>query len=305
MSVENQASPGADASPLRVLRHGEILKEIGNAGTSQYPLGRDRSLVFASAEDEQRWKENTSEDGVDKHETEADATRVFKVATGIACLVLLLLTAGFLLESIFEGKLLQHWWKIILSAVLLVGGLRVFSAACDEEQEGEAAGWENNPHFTYRVFNLNHPMFPKDNPLAGCGTTIFNLRNKQAMIGDKQGSEKELGTSSTPLDTGESTYRMLKEYEQYLDMAGKFAKLWPDADQSTRDAMAGDMDAKAKTLRTVCATYQTDAQQVAKINREKRNYLDQQEAETNSIISHAKAVEASDKYKRIRTQYDL
>lgn len=298
----NQTTP--NETPFVRLEHDELPTIIRQDGTVCHPFGEKRSLIFASVKEEQRWRKNISslEAEVDVRQLHSAGWKIVGIVLALGFGVSLFFLLAFLVETILTGHILEYWWKILVSAISTVGVayLAILASGVEEKH-----GQETRSAFTYQVFNLEHPMFPKNNPLVQYGATIFALRNKQAMIGDKQGSEKELGTSSTLLDTGESTHRMLKEYEQYLDMAGKFANLWPDADQSTRDAMVGDMDAKAKTLRTVCATYQTDAQQVAKINREKRNYLDQQEVETNSIISHAKAVEASDKYKRIRTQYDL
>ena len=228
-------------------------------------------------------------------------------------LPLILLAFGFGVYCLAAGDFDLPLGSVIGNTGVALGGFgAMFGIAflvccldfCSEQAKGSARR-ELSFGFPYWMVALEHPMFPKNNPLVQYGTTIFALRNKQFGIGEKQGFKERLGVSSTPLDTGESTRRMLEEHEKYLGMAGRFAELWPDADQPTRAAIVKDMDEKAEALRTACANYQADVEQIAKINREKHNYLIQQKAKTDSIMSEAKAEEAADKYTRIRAQYDF
>ena len=300
--LNNQTTP--NETPFVHLEHDDLPTIIGKYGTVCYPFGERGNLVFASAKEGQRWRKNVSS-------LKAKSDKL-QITFGGQPIVGALLELGFLISAIsmfgslgamiVPGNFLENWWTFLASAFFAMGLLGIimhnFSAEDERDRSTRAA-------FTYQVFNLHHPMFPKDSPLVEYGTTILALQNRQSGIDEKQDFEEGLGASSMILDTGESTHLMLEEYDQYLDVAGKFAKLWPDADQPTRDAIAKDMAAKAEKLRTACASYQTDADQMAKIDREKQNYLAQQEAEAENIIAKAKAVAAADEYKVIKERYNL
>ena len=290
-------------TPFVHLEHDELPTIIRQDGTVCYPFGEKRSLIFASVKEEQRWRKNISslEAEVDVRQLHSAGWKIVGIVLALGFGVSLFFLLAFLVEIILTGHILEYWWKILVSAISIVGVAYLAILASRVE---EKYGQETRSAFTYQVFTLHHPMFPKNNPLVQYGTTIFALRNRQFGSGEKQGFKERLGVSSTPLDTGESTRRMLEEHEKYLGMAGRFAELWPDADQPTRAAIAKDMTEKAEKLRTACAKYQADADRMAMINREKQDYLAQQEAETKTIMAKAKAEEAADKYRRVKAQYD-
>ena len=303
MTFDSPAKPESDANPIVRFEHDELPTITSLDGTGHYPFGEKKNLIFASVKEEQRWKTNVSslERGIDERKPENEGNKIIRAVAAVGLFLSCYWFFIPLLEIILTGKILEHGWKSLLAAISFVGILYLMDCYGQADEKNRR---KIRSGFTYRVFNLRHPMFPKNNPLVQYGTTIFTLRNKRSRSGEKQNFEEGLDTSSTPLDTGESTHLMLEEYDQYLDMAGKFAKLWPDADQPTRAAIAKDMAAKAEKLRTACANYQTDADQMAKINREKQDYLAQQEAETKTIMAKAKAEEAADAYRRVKAQYD-
>lgn len=298
----NQTTP--NETPFVRLEHDELPTIIRKYGAVCYPFGERGNLVFASAKEGQRWRKNVS----------SLKTKSYKLQITFGGLPIgeALLELGFLISTItmfgslgaiiVTGNFLENWWTFLVSAFSAMGLLGVIMHNLNAEDERDRS---TRAAFTYQVFNLHHPMFPKDSPLVEYGTTIFALQNRQSGIDGKQGFEEDLGASSMILDTGESTRHMLEEHEKYLGMASRFAKLWPDADQPTRDVIVEDMATKAESLRTACANYQADADQMAKIDREKQNYLAQQEAEAENIIAKAKAEEVADEYRRIKAQYDF
>lgn len=298
----NQTTP--NETPFVRLEHDELPTIIRKYGAVCYPFGERGNLVFASAKEGQRWRKNVS----------SLKTKSYKlqITFGGQPIVRALLELGFLISTItmfgslgaiiVTGNFLENWWTFLVSAFSAMGLLGVIMHNLNAEDKRDRS---TRAAFTYQVFNLHHPMFPKDSPLVEYGTTIFALQNRQSGIDGKQGFEEDLGASSMILDTGESTRHMLEEHEKYLGMASRFAKLWPDADQPTRDAIVEDMATKVESLRTACANYQADADQMAKIDREKQNYLAQQEAEAENIIAKAKAEEVADEYRRIKAQYDF
>ena len=298
----NQTTP--NETPFVHLEHDELPTIIGKYGTVCYPFGERGNLVFASAKEGQRWRKNVSS-------LKAKSYKL-QITFGGQLIVGALLELGFLISAItmfgslgaiiVTGNFHENWWTFLVSAFSAMGLLGIIMHNLNAEDERDRS---TRAAFTYQVFNLHHPMFPKDSPLVEYGTTIFALQNRQSGIDGKQDFEEGLGASSMILDTGESTRHMLEKHEKYLGMASRFAKLWPDADQPTRDAIVEDMATKAESLRAACANYQADADQMAKIDREKQNYLAQQEAEAENIIAKAKAEEVADEYKVIKERYNL
>ena len=290
-------------TPFVHLEHDELPTIIRQDGTVCYPFGEKRSLIFASVKEEQRWRKNVSslKTKSDKLQITFGGLPIGEALLDLGFLISTITMFGSLGAIIVTGNFLENWWTFLASAFSAMGLLGIIMHNLNAEDERDRS---TRAAFTYQVFNLHHPMFPKDSPLVEYGTAIFALQNRQSGIDGKQGFEEDLGASSMILDTGESTRHMLEEHEKYLGMASRFAKLWPDADQPTRDAIVKDMEEKAEALRTACANYQADADQMAKIDREKQNYLAQQEAEAENIMAKAKAEEAADKYRRVKAQYD-
>ena len=298
----NQTTP--NETPFVRLEHDELPTIIRKYGAVCYPFGERGNLVFASAKEGQRWRKNVSslKTKSDKLQITFGGLPIGEALLDLGFLISTITMFGSLGAIIVTGNFLENWWTFLASAFSAMGLLGIIMHNLNAEDERDRS---TRAAFTYQVFNLHHPMFPKDSPLVEYGTAIFALQNRQSGIDGKQGFEEDLGASSMILDTGESTRHMLEEHEKYLGMASRFAKLWPDADQPTRDAIVEDMATKAESLRTACANYQADADQMAKIDREKQNYLAQQEAEAENIIAKAKAEEVADEYRRIKAQYDF
>lgn len=298
----NQTTP--NETPFVRLEHDELPTIIRKYGAVCYPFGERGNLVFASAKEGQRWRKNVSslKTKSDKLQITFGGLPIGEALLDLGFLISTITMFGSLGAIIVTGNFLENWWTFLASAFSAMGLLGIIMHNLNAEDERDRS---TRAAFTYQVFNLHHPMFPKDSPLVEYGTAIFALQNRQSGIDGKQGFEEDLGASSMILDTGESTRHMLEEHEKYLGMASRFAKLWPDADQPTRDAIVKDMEEKAEALRTACANYQADADQMAKIDREKQNYLAQQEAEAENIIAKAKAEEVADEYRRIKAQYDF
>lgn len=298
----NQTTP--NETPFVRLEHDELPTIIRKYGAVCYPFGERGNLVFASAKEGQRWRKNVSslKTKSDKLQITFGGLPIGEALLDLGFLISTITMFGSLGAIIVTGNFLENWWTFLASAFSAMGLLGIIMHNLNAEDERDRS---TRAAFTYQVFNLHHPMFPKDSPLVEYGTAIFALQNRQSGIDGKQGFEEDLGASSMILDTGESTRHMLEEHEKYLGMASRFAKLWPDADQPTRDAIVEDMATKAESLRAACANYQADADQMAKIDREKQNYLAQQEAEAENIIAKAKAEEVADEYRRIKAQYDF
>ena len=291
-------------TPFVHLEHDELPTIIRQDGTVCYPFGEKRSLIFASVKEEQRWRKNVSslKTKSDKLQITFGGLPIGEALLDLGFLISTITMFGSLGAIIVTGNFLENWWTFLASAFSAMGLLGIIMHNLNAEDERDRS---TRAAFTYQVFNLHHPMFPKDSPLVEYGTAIFALQNRQSGIDGKQGFEEDLGASSMILDTDESTRHMLEEHEKYLGMAGRFAELWPDADQPTRDAIVKDMEEKAEALRTACANYQADADWMVMINREKQDYLAQQEAEAETIITEAKAAEAADEYKVIKERYNL
>lgn len=310
MTFDSPVKIESDVNPIVCFERGDLPTRITVDDATYYPFVSELNLDFSSVNEGQRWIKDlsTRERRIEKLGKRAKS---FENAVHVS-LFLILVAFGFAFYCLAAGDFDLPLGSVIGNTGMALGGfgamfgiafLACYLDSCSEQAEGSARR-ELSFGFPYRMVALDHPMFPKNNPLVQYGATIFALRNKQSGIGEKQGFKKRLGVSSTPLDTGESTRRMLEEHEKYLGMAGRFAELWPDADQPTRAAIAKDMEEKADKLRTACANYQADADRMVMINREKQDYLAQQEAETKTIMAKAKAEEAADKYRRVKAQYD-
>lgn len=311
MTFDSPVKIESDVNPIVCFERGDLPTRITVDDATYYPFVSEMNLDFSSVNEGQRWIKDLSarERRIGKLGKRAKS---FENAVHVS-LFLPLLAFGFGLYCFASDAFDLPLSSVIGNTGMALGGfgamfgivfLGSYLDVCREQAEGSARR-ELSFGFPYRMVALDHPMFPKNNPLVQYGATIFALRNKQFGIGEKQGFKERLGVSSTPLDTGESTRRMLEEHEKYLGMAGRFAELWPDADQPTRAAIVKDMEEKAEALRTACANYQADVDQIAKINREKQDYLAQQEAEAETIITEAKAAEAADEYRRVKAQYDF
>ena len=292
--------------PIHFIEHDDLPTIVGEDGAINYPFGEKNNLVFASANEAQRWKKNVSINTGKKlgYETQIRTLKDFWIA--VAGLFILTGALSFLL--CFFGDItykdLPPETMLISGAGFALTGIMFAATPFTIRSIRKAADQERTEN-TYEVFNLEHPLFSKNELLARYSGTIFDLQDGPANLETNRDRGKDAYTAPSAIETGETTRRMLEEHEKYLGMASRFAKLWPDADQPTRDAIVKDMEEKAEALRTACANYQADADQMAKIDREKQDYLAQQEAEAETIITEAKAAEAADEYKVIKERYNL
>lgn len=307
MDRKSPEVPTSDLKPIHFIEHDDLPTIVGQDGTINYPFGEKNNLVFASANDAHRWKKNSSDDPNKRHRYETDI-RFLKYVSFAAPCSLAMSGIALLFLYFFDDRLNED---ISLESMLIgeagfavygVFFVMLFAAAIRRNRK---AIEQNRAENTYQVLNLEHPLFLKKELFARYGGTIFDLQNDPAILEGNRDRIEDTHTEPAAIETGDSTRRMLNEHEEYLGAARRIAELWPDADQPTRDAIVEDMNRKSEKLRAACANYQADADQIAMINREKQDYLAQQEAETKTIIAEAKAVEAADEYKVIKERYNL
>lgn len=304
MDRKSPETPTFNLNPIHVIEHDDLPTIIGEDGEVTYPFGEKNSLAFASVNDARRWKKNVSAKTSKKHsyETQVQIIKEFWIAmtgllTFVGTLLFLLCFFGDVTYKDFppdimlvSGGSFALYGALLATTPIMIKSMRTAM----ERSRAES---------TYQVLNLDHPLFIKNELLARYGGIILDLQNNPANLEANSDRSEDVHTSPAAIETGESTRRMLNEYEEYLGAARRIAGLWPDADQPTRDAILADMNRKTEKLRTACANYQADADQIATINREKQDYLDQKHTEAEAILAEAKAVEAAEEYKRIRAQY--
>lgn len=314
MDRKSPEVPTSNLKPIHFIEHDDLPTIVGEDGTINYPFGEKNNLVFASANDAHRWKENASAKTNKKRSYETQKRNLkdsWIAMTGIQILLVVLpLLLCFFGDITYKDIAYKELPSDVIDVILISGAgfalCSVLSAIAPFRiRRIKKAAEQNRVKSTYQVFNLEHPLFLKNELLARYSGTIFDLQNDPANLESNRGRGKNAYTSPAAIETGDSTRRMLNEHEEYLGAARRIAELWPDADQPTRDVIVKDMAEKAETLRTACANYQTDADQMATIDREKQDYLAQQEAEAKTIVTEAKAVAAADEYKVIKERYNL
>ena len=310
MDRKSPEAPTSNLKPIHFIEHDDLPTIVGEDGTINYPFGEKNNLVFASANDAQRWKENASAKTNKKrrYEMQIRTLKEFWIAmTG-----LLILSGGLFLLLCFFGDIT---YKDFPSDVMLVSGTALalygvlLAATPSNIRSIRKAAEQDRVESTYQVLNLEHPLFLENDLLAQYGGTIFDLQNDPANLESNRGRSKNAYTSPAAIETGDSTRRMLNEHEEYLGAARRIAELWPDADQPTRAVIVDDMNRKAEKLSAACADYQEDADYLLQLdqanNTAREEYLAQQEAESQTIIAEAKAEEAADEYRRVKAQYGL
>lgn len=264
-----------DASPLRVIEQKDLPTGSSSSGNVHDPFESIGNLVFATAEDEQRWKNDTAR----RMKKSQLAHRIGTVSsllksTVVACLWVVFWGTVFLAYGLWTGNpfsltdSVPGRYFISCSICVVVAAVLSYILHRVENTVERFA-----PKGSYQVLDLDHPMFPKDNLIDQHKKTIFDLRYNPVRPTSlkEQRSRVEAATCSpVAFETGDSSRRLVNEYREYIEMGNRFAHSWPDASSSSRSAIGDRLRTQLEKVHAAWSDYENDVNEIDRVERETR-----------------------------------